>query len=108
MAELDRPTVDPERFRETGDEYPGGWRSAAAPVWTGPECRALTAELRGVLARALTELPERQRAVVELRDVHGFAAPEVCELLNLTPENQRVLLHRGRARLRSILEAGAW
>ncbi len=57
-----------------------------------------------MLARALAELPERQRAVVELRDVHGFDGEEVCALLSLTPANQRVLLHRGRARLRAILE----
>lgn len=104
MAELAGPTVDPDRFRGPGDQYPGGWRESAAPAWSGPERRVLTAELRAELARALTELPARQRAVVELRDVHGFPAPEVCDLLDLTPENQRVLLHRGRARLRSILE----
>ncbi len=104
MAELVGPTVDPDRFRGPGDQYPGGWRESAAPAWSGPEPRVLTAELRAELARALTALPARQRAVVELRDVHGFPAPEVCELLDLTPENQRVLLHRGRARLRSILE----
>jgi RNA polymerase sigma-70 factor (ECF subfamily) len=42
--------------------------------------------------------------VVELRDVHGLDPTEVCELLDLTPANQRVLLHRGRARLRATLE----
>lgn len=107
MAELAGPVVDPHRFRDADDRYPGGWRETAAPTWWQPESRVLSAELRAVLARALTELPERQRAVVELRDVHGFAASEVCELLDLTPQNQRVLLHRGRARLRSILEVAA-
>ncbi|HYN66363.1 MAG TPA: sigma-70 family RNA polymerase sigma factor [Ornithinibacter sp.] len=107
MAELAGPTVDPGRFRGADDLYPGGWRETATPAWWGPEARVLSAELRAVLTRALTELPERQRAVVELRDVHGFPAPEVCELLDLTPQNQRVLLHRGRARLRSILEVAA-
>ena len=57
-----------------------------------------------MLTTALGELPERQRAVVELRDVHGLDPGEVCELLDLTPANQRVLLHRGRARLRAALE----
>jgi RNA polymerase sigma-70 factor (ECF subfamily) len=98
------PTVDPARFRDADDEYPGHWRDDAAPADWGPEPALLAAEFRDQLARALTELPERQRAVVELRDVHGFDAEEVCELLGLTVANQRVLLHRGRARLRAILE----
>lgn len=107
MAELEGPTVDPDRFRDQTDRYPGGWRESSAPAWWGPESRVLSAELRTLLTRALTELPERQRAVVELRDVHGFPAPDVCELLDLTPANQRVLLHRGRARLRDLLEQAA-
>jgi RNA polymerase sigma-70 factor (ECF subfamily) len=57
-----------------------------------------------VLARALDELPPRQRAVVGLRDVHGFTADEVCAALELSAANQRVLLHRGRAQLRRALE----
>lgn len=98
------PTVDPARFRDADDEYPGHWRDDAVPADWGPEPALLAAEFRTQLARALTELPERQRAVVELRDVHGLDGEEVCELLGLTAANQRVLLHRGRARLRSVLD----
>jgi RNA polymerase sigma-70 factor (ECF subfamily) len=57
-----------------------------------------------VLQRGLAELPPRQRAVVTLHDVHGLAADEVCAVLELSPGNERVLLHRGRARLRQLLE----
>lgn len=103
-AELGGPTVDPSRFRDDGDPYPGHWRDDAAPADWGPEPVLLATEFRALLEKALAELPERQRAVVELRDVHAFDAEEVCELLSLTPANQRVLLHRGRARLRSVLE----
>lgn len=103
-AELAGPTVDPARFRDDDDPYPGHWRDDAAPADWGPEPEMLAAEFRAVLGRALAELPERQRAVVELRDVHGFDGEEVCELLDLTQANQRVLLHRGRARLRASLE----
>ena len=103
-AELAGPTVDPGRFRDDDDPYPGHWRDEAAPADWGPEPALLAAEFRALLERALAELPERQRAVVELRDVHAFDGEEVCELLDLTPANQRVLLHRGRARLRSVLE----
>jgi RNA polymerase sigma-70 factor (ECF subfamily) len=104
-AELAGPTVDPERFRGDDDpEWPGHWRDDAAPTGWGPEPALLAREFRDVLAVALGQLPERQRAVVELRDVHGLPSEEVCELLDLTPANQRVLLHRGRARLRGALE----
>lgn len=94
-AELDGPTVDPDRLRGSDDRYPGGWRAEAAPLDWGPEPVVIAAEFREVLGRALATLPERQRAVVELRDVHGLDADEVCELLDLTPANQRVLLHPG-------------
>jgi RNA polymerase sigma-70 factor, ECF subfamily len=107
-AELAGPTVDPGRFRGDDDPaWPRHWRDEAAPVAFEPEPALLAGEFRDVLAVALGELPERQRAVVELRDVHGFDAQEVCELLDLTPANQRVLLHRGRARLRAVWEAAA-
>jgi RNA polymerase sigma-70 factor (ECF subfamily) len=49
-------------------------------------------------------LPERQRIVVALPDVHGLSSDEVCALLGLSASNQRVLLHRGRSRLRGLLE----
>ena len=69
----------------------------------GPEAAALAGELQALVAQALTQLPRRQRVVVELRDLLGLEAPEVCQILDVSPENQRVLLHRGRTRLRSLL-----
>jgi RNA polymerase sigma-70 factor (ECF subfamily) len=65
----------------------------------------LSLEARDQLLEALARLPERQRLIVALRDIEGLSAEEVCELLELSQENQRVLLHRGRSRLRSCLEA---
>jgi len=62
----------------------------------------MTAETRSQLENGLTELPERQRAVVVLRDVHALTSDEVCSLLGLSATNQRVLLHRGRSRLRGL------
>jgi RNA polymerase sigma-70 factor (ECF subfamily) len=57
-----------------------------------------------VVVRALDELPPRQRVVVAMRDLHGHSADEVGELLGISPGNQRVLLHRGRAVVRAHLE----
>jgi RNA polymerase sigma-70 factor (ECF subfamily) len=69
-----------------------------------PEERAVTAELRQKVFEALEKLPPRQRTVVLLRDVEDFSADEVCDLLDLDPGNQRILLHRGRAKLRAHIE----
>ena len=61
-------------------------------------------ETREKIREAIERLPPRQRAVVALRDVEGLGSGEVCELLELSEENQRVLLHRGRATVRAALE----
>jgi RNA polymerase sigma-70 factor, ECF subfamily len=98
------PTVDPERFRAPDDEFPGGWK--VFPVsWQAPDDAAVEAEMTAAIRRQIGALPERQRAVITLRDVHGFTSGEVCELLELSPANQRVLLHRARAAVRAVLES---
>jgi RNA polymerase sigma-70 factor (ECF subfamily) len=100
------PTVAPSRFRGPEDRWSGGWTPDGRPAaWQPPpEDAAVAAEMRRELRAALDELPDRQRTVVELRDVHGLSSDEVCALLALSPGNQRILLHRGRARLRARLE----
>ncbi len=100
-------TVDPARFRPAGDQYPGGWRPEYVPgVWpVTPESSVLSEEVMKIARRELNSLPERQRMVVALRDMLGFDSAEVCKMLALTMENQRVLLHRGRARIRQGLDA---
>jgi RNA polymerase sigma-70 factor (ECF subfamily) len=57
-----------------------------------------------MLLAALVTLPERQRQVVVLRDLEGLSTPEVAQVLGLAEGNVRVLLHRGRMRLRQLLE----
>ena len=98
------PLVDPARFRSPGEEWAGHWRDEAVPERFGPEASLLGAELRAMLLAALEMLPERQRQVVVLRDVEGLTTPEVAQVLELSEGNVRVLLHRGRMRLRQLLE----
>jgi RNA polymerase sigma-70 factor (ECF subfamily) len=102
----DGPTVDPSRFRPADDQYPQHWAPHGVPQrWEiDPAGELLRGEVRTLVADALETLPERQRTVVLLRDVQGCESEEVCEILGLSPENQRVLLHRGRARVRQVLE----
>ena len=102
----------------TGDESaaddllagPGGepvrtWSSIDAQSrWdTAPESVVLSKEILFQLDRALSALPPRQRQVVTMRDVCGMSTEEVCAALDITPANQRVLLHRARAILRTAL-----
>jgi RNA polymerase sigma-70 factor (ECF subfamily) len=102
----EQSTVDPARFQGADGAYPGHWTAAGAPrSWEEPERRALGRELGERLGRALDDLPERQRLVVQMRDLAGLSADEACAALGLTQQNQRVLLHRGRAALRTALES---
>jgi RNA polymerase sigma-70 factor, ECF subfamily len=99
----DEPSVDPDRFQKDDEAWPGHWATPPRP-WEKPERRLLSLEARERLKHALDQLPERQRLIVGLRDVDGLSAEEVCDRLRLSQENQRVLLHRGRSRLRAKLE----
>ena len=101
--ELEGPAVDPDRFQKDDEAWPGHWATPPRP-WQKPERRLLSLEAREQIKEALAQLPERQRLIVTLRDVEGLSAEEVCDLLDLSQENQRVLLHRGRSRLRGFLE----
>ncbi|MGZ4592396.1 MAG: RNA polymerase sigma factor [Actinomycetes bacterium] len=105
-SETTGPTVDPSRFRGPEDEWPNGWTPMGRPQpWEpSPEDATVAGEIRREIARALLGLPDRQRTVVSLRDVHGMSSDEVCDALAISAANQRVLLHRGRARLREALE----
>jgi len=94
-----------DRFADPGAEHPLPWTSIDVPSrWdTVPENVALSREGLHQLDRALSGLPPRQRKVVSMRDVCGMTADEVCATLNISPQNQRVLLHRARAALRAAL-----
>jgi RNA polymerase sigma-70 factor (ECF subfamily) len=71
----------------------------------GPDQAVIDNELRVVLERAVATLPKVQRLVISLRDIEGWPADEVCEALELSAANQRVLLHRARMRVRELLSS---
>ena len=96
------PTVDPSLFRDADDPYPGGWRSFPTP-WRTSEDAALAREVRARLRASLDALPDRQRTVITMRDVLGHSSDEVCQALDISAANQRVLLHRARAAVRADL-----
>jgi RNA polymerase sigma-70 factor (ECF subfamily) len=97
------PSVEPSRFRGSDDEYPGHWRSFPQQ-WPDPEQAAIQAEVHAAVAGAVEQLPHRQQVVLLMRDLLGFSSDEVCDVLGVSAANQRVLLHRARATVRSQLE----
>jgi RNA polymerase sigma-70 factor (ECF subfamily) len=99
----DEPEVEEERFRPIDDpRHPQQW---AQPPRAWPHERLLAHEMVEQLRLAVAQLPPAQQVVVGLRDIEGWSAEQVCEALEITPGNQRVLLHRARARLRGALES---
>jgi len=94
------PVVDPIRF-----DAQGQW---ADPLdrWTEDvEDRLDAVTWLPILRAAVDDLPPGQRQVLILRDIEGLSSEEACSVLGISPGNQRILLHRGRSRLRGILEA---
>jgi RNA polymerase sigma-70 factor (ECF subfamily) len=99
------PTVEPERFLPADHAlFPGHWALAPAR-WPTPEEGLLAGETRDVIAAAVAELPEAQRTVISLRDIEGWSSEEVSEALEISPGNQRVLLHRARSKVRNAIES---
>ena len=92
------PTVDPSRFSG------GAWTSLPAAVPNDPDALVLSKEFGKVVEGAVRKLPDNQRSVLTLRDIEGLDSAEVCSLLSVTEGNQRVLLHRARAKVRAAVE----
>jgi RNA polymerase sigma-70 factor (ECF subfamily) len=97
--------VDPDRFGVQGDPGYGHWSSPPTPWDDEPEARLQSHETMQVLQAAIDALPPAQREVITLRDVEGWSSTEVRNALDLSETNQRVLLHRARAKVRRVLEA---
>jgi RNA polymerase sigma-70 factor (ECF subfamily) len=96
------PSVSADHFVPEGEPGAGAWSTPPEP-W--PEDQLLAGETRAVIDRAIEELPPLQRAVVSMRDIEGLSSEEVQEMLDISAANQRVLLHRGRQKVREALNA---
>ncbi len=91
-------TVGDERFDQNG-----AWVNPPEPWSDRVDDRLVANDLAHRLRDLLPQLPDQQRAVIIMRDVEGLSAVAVTEMLGVTEGNQRVLLHRGRAKLRALL-----
>ena len=99
------PAVAPERFLG-GDhpDWPHHWATPPRSWGESPETRLLTNETMELVTLAIAALPPAQQQVITFRDVEGWSAEEVCNVLEISETNQRVLLHRARSRVRAALE----
>jgi RNA polymerase sigma-70 factor (ECF subfamily) len=91
--------VDPDRFDKSGH-----WITPPEYFIEDAEDRVTAGLMSERIRSSLDDLPESQRQVVTLRDLEGLDSKEVCQQLEISEVNQRVLLHRGRSRLRQDLE----
>lgn len=99
------PAVPPERFFPA--EHPrwaGMWTTLVDGWQELPDDILMSGEARVRITEAIRALPPNYATVLTLRDVEGWDGSEVCAFLGISPENQRVLLHRARARIRAALE----
>jgi len=97
MSDGHGPAAEAE---EQPELTPGTWRS-----WEGdPEERLLAGEARELILATIETLPPAQRATITLRDIEGMSAEDVCNVLEVSDTNQRVLLHRARSTVRRALE----
>ena len=100
----DEPAVEPGRFRGPDDPFPGHWRGYPGDWQRLPEDALSERETLAVVLAAIERLPLPQRLVIAMRDIQGCSSEEVCEVLDVSDGNQRVLLHRARSKVRSALE----
>ncbi len=98
------PAVDPERFYSSGHEDAGHWIGELIDWRQSAEDVVLAEETRAVVQHTIRTLPLPQNLVITLRDLEGWTAVEVCQLLDISESNQRVRLHRARSRVRRELE----
>jgi RNA polymerase sigma-70 factor (ECF subfamily) len=96
--------VDADRFLGDDTRFPGHWAAPPQRWEAQPERRLLSSETLAVIEREIAKLPPNQAIVVTMRDVEGFDAEAVRNVLDISETNQRVLLHRARSKLRRALE----
>jgi RNA polymerase sigma-70 factor (ECF subfamily) len=101
----DEDAVDADRFLPPDHgRWPGHWAAAPSDWERLPDERLLGRETIDCIRVAVDDLPARQREVIVLRDIEGWSAEEVCDALDVSEVNQRVLLHRARSKVRAALE----
>ena len=98
------PALDLDCFRPVWAEHAGHWMTYPLAWEREPEDRLEASETVAVVRDAMRDLPPAQQEVMTLRDVEGWTSSDICDALNISEANQRVLLHRARSKMRRALE----
>lgn len=101
----DEPAVPGDRFRPADVQWPHNWAVPPHSWGEASDARLLARETMELIQGAIAQLPPAQQQVINLRDVEGWSPQDVCNVLEVSETNQRVLLHRARSRVRAALEA---
>ena len=92
--------VPSDKFDQTGhridDVLP--WETAT------PEALLANTQLQEVIEQAFQALPAMQRAAITMIDMEGYKIDEVCNILDISSSNARVLLHRARVAVHDAIE----
>jgi len=97
---------DEIEYFENSGPWQGHWREDRAPTsWAADAGQCLESrEFWETFEHCLSQLPPQMSIAFTLREIDGLTSTQICEVLNITPSNLWVLLHRGRNKLRHLLE----
>ncbi|TNE92196.1 MAG: sigma-70 family RNA polymerase sigma factor [Deltaproteobacteria bacterium] len=99
MGQEDDQPFEPERFDASGH-----WKEPPTDWDDSPQGMLMRKEVKAAILEAIETIPPRQAVVLRMRDLEGLSSEEVCNILEISETNQRVLLHRARHKVRTVLE----
>jgi RNA polymerase sigma-70 factor (TIGR02943 family) len=107
MTELQSVDENEPDFFEKSGTWPGHWREDQAPMnWPVDAAKLLeSSAFCRMFESCLSRLPRQMSMAFTLREIEGLETNEICEILGISANNLWVLLHRGRARLRQLIES---
>ena len=105
-----KSTFAPERELSLDDLMPafrpdGGQRKLEIADWSAlPDDQAINTQMRGILKRAIEELPDIYRSVIVLRDMEELSTADTAGILDISEDTVKTRLHRARLAVRRALD----
>ncbi len=83
----------------------GHWASPTSEWHSdSPEALLTTNELKDCIGKNMAKLPQSQQTVLELREAQGYSLDEICNILEVSSSNVRVLLHRAKDKILQVID----